>query len=56
MAERIVTKQLGGVEDLLFGTDTVVQTRGSGDKTITKINASHIPLIDVANLIAAGNV
>lgn len=56
MAERIVTKELGGAEDLTFGVDTVDQTRGSGVQTITRINASHIPLIDAANLIAAGNV
>lgn len=56
MAERIVTKELGGVEDLLFGVSTSTQARQSGDVPITQINASHIPLIDIAGLLTADNV
>jgi len=56
MVDRVVTKQLGGVEDLVFGLDTVVQARFSGDQTINKINASHIPIVDAAELITATEV
>jgi len=39
----IFTKELGGVEDLLFGQGTVAQTRGLTAVNITKINGDVIP-------------
>lgn len=56
MVERVVTKQLAGVEDLTFGTSTVNQARASGTLPITQINASHVPVIDTALLLAATDV
>lgn len=32
-----------GVEDLLFGMDTIVQIRQGELVTVTKINSAHIP-------------
>ena len=40
MADRAVTKQLAGAEDLLHGTGTQVQERASGPVSVTKIDAS----------------
>lgn len=43
MAEaRLIQKQLAGVEDLLLGIGTATQTRATGPKTITKINADQL--------------
>lgn len=43
MAEaRLIQKQLAGVEDLLLGVGTATQTRATGPKTITKINADRL--------------
>ena len=43
MAEtRLIQKQLAGVEDLLLGIGTATQTRATGPKTITKINADRL--------------
>lgn len=42
MSQKVITKQLAGVEDLLLGTGTVSQVRASGTRQITKINASHL--------------
>ena len=38
-----VNKQLGGVEDLLFGQGTVAQERGDTTYNVAKINATKIP-------------
>lgn len=43
MADRALTKELGGAEDLLWGTGSVSQERASGTKSITKIDASIVP-------------
>ena len=56
MVDRVITKQLAGKEDLLLGTSTQVQPRGSGDRTITELNAIHIPVLDEANLFTVNNV
>jgi hypothetical protein len=42
MANRIVTKALAGIEDLLLGTGSVVQTRNGVSKTINKIDAAGL--------------
>lgn len=42
MANRIVTKVLAGIEDLLLGTGTVTQTRNGVSETITKIDAAGL--------------
>lgn len=44
--QRIISKQLGGVEDLLLdasGEPTVTQQRASGSKIITKLHSGTIP-------------
>jgi hypothetical protein len=38
-----IKKELGGVEDLLLGADTVEQTRDGQTVVITKLNAKQIP-------------
>lgn len=43
MVDRAVTKQLAGLEDLLLGTGSEVQSRASGDISITKIDANGLP-------------
>lgn len=47
---RVVTKQLAGLEDILTGVGTVVQARASGNVNITKINASNLSY-DISNSI-----
>jgi len=42
MEQRVVTKQLAGVEDFISGIGKVSQIRGTGSKIITKLNASEI--------------
>ena len=39
-------KQLGGVEDLMWGFGSVTQLRNGQAITITNINATHIPYND----------
>ncbi len=39
----VFTRQLGGVEDLIFGFGTESQIRNGNNVVVTHINASHIP-------------
>lgn len=43
MANRKITKVLAGLQDILFGTGTVVQERNGQLVSITKIDAAQIP-------------
>lgn len=56
MVERVVTKQLAGVEDLALGHSTVNQARQSGTVPITQINATSIPFADYTEDYGATNV
>jgi len=51
MTDRVVTKQLAGVEDILFGISSVSQTRDGTAYTINRILKLH-PLNTKAELIA----
>lgn len=48
---RLIQKQLAGKEDLLLGVGTVSQTRATGVKTITKLNATHFGGVLVVDTI-----
>ncbi len=43
LSEITFIKQLGGVEDLIFGFGTVMQIRNGNSVTISLINAETIP-------------
>lgn len=49
MVDRVVTKVLAGLEDLLFGRGTVNQSRAGGTYAITKLSLPLV-LTDVADL------
>jgi len=51
MVTRTISKELGGVEDLLFGDGLVSQSRGGSNYTINRILKLH-PLNTKAELIA----
>lgn len=46
-----LNRQLLGLEDILFGTGTVTQTRGGQLATVTKINAGNLPFDETRTLI-----
>lgn len=46
-----LNRQLLGLEDILFGTGTVEQTRGGQLVTVTKVNASNLPFDETQNLL-----
>lgn len=50
--KKIILNRVGmGLEDLLFGTGTVVQTRGGQPVTITKVNAANLPFDETKTLL-----
>ena len=50
MTNRVVSKALIGIEDLLLGTGTAVQARASGDVSMTRIDASGLPYENVESI------
>ena len=56
MANRLVTKALAGIQDLLLGRQTVVQARASGNVNITGIYADNIPHDLAAGLTIHGKL
>lgn len=46
-----INRQLLGVEDLLFGTGTVTQTRAGQEVEITEINAGNLPFDETQTLL-----
>lgn len=46
-----INRQLLGLEDILFGTGTVEQTRGGQLVTVTKVNAGNLPFDETRTLI-----
>lgn len=46
-----LNRQLLGLEDILFGTGTVTQTRGGQLATVTKVNAGNLPFDETRTLI-----
>lgn len=51
MREITLNRQLLGLEDILFGTGKVTQTRGGQQVDITKINASNMPFDETQTLL-----
>ena len=46
-----LNRQLLGLEDILFGTGTVEQTRGGQLVTVTKVNAGNLPFDETRTLL-----
>jgi hypothetical protein len=45
-----LNRQLLGLEDLLFGTGEVIQTRGGQEVSVTRINAANLPFDELNSL------
>lgn len=57
MAEtRLIQKQLAGKEDLLLGIGKATQKRASGDREITKLNASELQGVLVVETVTDMNL
>ncbi len=55
MLLRYIRKVLAGAQDLVFGQGTAVQTRGTTEVEIEKINATHIPYsgdVDTTDMVS----
>lgn len=46
----VIGKELAGVEDILFGMTTVIQTRQGIAYSITMLNSSHVPHSDTESI------
>lgn len=54
MAQKvIIERNLAGLEDLLFGTGVVTQSRGGKDVPVTRINAKNLPFDETRSLSQA---
>ncbi len=54
MTQRItVERNLAGLEDLAFGTGSVIQSRNGKDVSITRINAKNMPFDELRSLSQA---